>query len=350
MLSYFFNRIGYGVLVLFLVTIIVSSIVYLSPVDPTRLTFGQRMDERTVELKRKQLGLDLPLHQQVIKYLADVSPVLICQRDNWSSDYEGKYITIGAFALGVKKPFLRSSYQSGRSVSVILLEAFPNTLYLSLVAIGLAIVLGILLGIVAALNKGTWIDNSVLFVSTLGYSVPSYVTAIVLGVIFGYYMRDLTGLNIQGSLYEIDDLGDDIVVWKNLLLPAIALGIRPIAIVTQLMRSSMLEVMDEKYVLAARAKGLSRFGVIKSHILRNALNPVITALSGWFAALLAGAFFVEFIFNFKGLGFITVNALLNYDIPVVLGALLFTSSLFIVINIAVDLLYGFLDPRIKLTD
>ena len=244
MLSYFFNRLGYGVVVLFLVTIIVSSIVYLSPVDPTRLTFGQRMDEHTVELKRKQLGLDLPLHLQVIKYLADVSPVLICRKDNWSEEYKGMYTVIGSFAVGVKKPHLRSSYQSGRSVSDIILEAFPNTLYLSIFAIGLAIVMGILLGIIAALNKGNWVDNVVLFVSTLGYSVPSYVTAIVLGVVFGYYMRDFTGLNIQGSLYELNDLGDDIVVWKNLILPAIALGIRPIAIVTQLMRSSMLEVMD----------------------------------------------------------------------------------------------------------
>jgi len=114
------------------------------------------------------------------------------------------------------------------------------------------------------------------------------------------------------------------------------------------MRSSMLQVMDEKYVIAARAKGLSNIQLIRGHILKNAMNPVVTALSGWFAALLAGAFFVEFIFNFKGLGFVTVNALLNYDIPVILGALLFTCTLFILINIAVDLLYKILDPRIQL--
>ncbi len=348
MLRYFIKKLGYGVLVLLLVTIIVSSIVYLSPVDPTRLTFGQRMDESTVELKREQLGLDLPLHLQVIGYLGDVSPFLICREQSWKDEYQGSYMTIGSTAIGIKKPYLRDSYQSGRSVNEIILDAFPNTLYLTMAAMLLAIVIGIFFGIVAALFKGTWIDNAVIFISTLGYSVPSYVTAIVLGVIFGYYLRTYTGLNIQGSLYELDDLGDDIVVWKNLLLPAIALGIRPIAIVTQLMRSSMIEVMEEKYVQAARAKGLSSIQVIKSHILKNALNPVITALSGWFAALLAGAFFVEFIFNFKGLGFITVNALLNYDIPVVLGALLFTSSLFIMINILVDVIYGVLDPRIKL--
>ena len=108
----------------------------------------------------------------------------------------------------------------------------------------------------------------VILISTLGYSVPSYVTAITLAVIFGYYFRSFSGLNIQGSLFELNDLGDDIVVWKNLLLPAIALGIRPISIITQLTRSSMLQVMDEKYVLAARAKGLSEFQLIKDHILK----------------------------------------------------------------------------------
>ena len=110
----------------------------------------------------------------------------------------------------------------------------------------------------------------------------------------------------------------------------------------------MIDAFNQKYVLAARAKGLSGRQIILSHVLKNALNPVLTALSGWFAALLAGAFFVEFIFNYKGLGFITVNALLSYDIPVVLGALLFTSTLFITINMTIDVMYSWLDPRIKL--
>ena len=324
MLLFLLNRIGYGLIVLFTVTVIVSGIVYLTPVDPTRLTFGQRMDESTVALKRKQLGLDLPFYRQVIKYLGDVSPILITNKKGWSESYQGVKIDIGGLVFGMKKPYLRESYQSGRSVSDILLQAFPNTLYLSMAALLMALIIGVFLGIIAALFKDHWLDKMVILISTLGYSVPSYVTAITLAVIFGYYFRSFSGLNIQGSLFELNDLGDDIVVWKNLLLPAIALGIRPISIITQLTRSSMLQVMDEKYVLAARAKGLSEFQLIKDHILKNAMNPVITALSGWFAALLAGAFFVEFIFNFKGLGFVTVNALLNYDIPVILGALLFT--------------------------
>ncbi len=348
MWSYLISRLSYGLLVLLLVTVIVSSIVYLSPVDPTRLTFGQRMDDATVALKRQQLGLDQPYHHQVLNYIIDVSPIVIGSHKVWKEGYSGRYLSIGSILIGIKKPFLRESYQSGRSVSAIIMGAFPNTLYLTLLAISLAIFLGISLGIFAALYKGTWIDHTIIFTCTLGYSVPSYVTAIVLGVVFGYYLRDLTGLNIQGSLFELNDMGDDIVVLKNLLLPAIALGIRPVSIVAQLMRSSMLQVIDEKHVLMAKAKGLTPLQVVRSHVLRNALNPVVTALSGWFASLLAGAFFVEFIFNFKGLGFVTVNALLNYDIPVVLGALLFTSSLFILINIAVDIMYAAIDPRIKL--
>ena len=347
MVRFISNRLLYGLIVLILVTVIVSTIVNLSPVDPARLTFGQRLDEETVALKREQLGLDLPLTMQITKYLGDVSPLHIVKSEQVRDEYAGIFNKSGNYIFGLKWPYLRESYQSGRSVSQILKSALPNTIILAFTAIGLAIFLGLVMGIVAALYKDTWIDRSLLFLSTLGYSVPSYVTAIVLGVTFGYYLRGFTGLNIQGSFYELNDMGDNVLVFKNMILPSIALGIRPVSIVTQLMRSSMLNIVDEKYVIAARAKGLSNHMLVKNHMIKNALNPVVTALSGWFAALLAGAFFVEYIFNFKGLGFVTVTALLNYDIPVVIGALLLTSAIFILINIAVDLLYSLLDPRIE---
>ena len=349
MLRFVLSRLLYGGIVLLLVTILVSTIIYLSPVDPATLTFGQRLDEETVRLKREQLGLDLPLHEQVALYIRDVSPLFIGSQASWNESYEGGYIAIGSIALGMKWPYLRESYQSGDTVSTMIISAFANTLILTAIALLLAITLGISLGLLAGYMQGTWVDRVIILISTLGFSVPSYVTAIVLGVVFGYYLRDYTGLNIQGSLFELNDLGDDVVVWKNLLLPAIALGIRPVAIITQLMRSSFLDTVGKKYVLAALAKGLSKRRVLKDHILRNAMNPVVTALSGWLAALLAGAFFVEFIFNYKGLGYVTVQALINYDIPVVLGALLFTSALFVMINIAVDIIYSVIDPRIELS-
>ena len=145
----------------------------------------------------------------------------------------------------------------------------------------------------------------------------------------------------------LNDYGEKTIFWKNLILPAIALGIRPIAIITQLTRSAMLDVLSQDYIRTAKAKGLTRYRIISKHALRNALNPVLTAVSGWFAALLAGAFFVENVFDYDGLGQLTVNALLSYDIPLVLGAVLLTASIFVVINILVDVLYAILDPRIK---
>ena len=145
----------------------------------------------------------------------------------------------------------------------------------------------------------------------------------------------------------LDDFGDWQVQWRNIILPALALGLRPVALITQLTRSTMLDVMKQDYVRTATAKGLPKTTVLVRHALRNALNPLVSAISGWFAALLTGAFFVENVFNFKGLGDVTVNALLNFDIPVVLGCVLFTAVVFVVVNLLSDLLYAWIDPRIK---
>jgi peptide/nickel transport system permease protein len=171
----------------------------------------------------------------------------------------------------------------------------------------------------------------------------------ILALTLGYWFADWTGLNIQGSLFELDDFGDEKIVWKNLILPAIALGIRPVALIQQLTRGTMLDILTMDYIRTAKAKGLPASTVIIRHALRNALNPVTTAISGWFAGLLAGAFFVESVFAYNGLGQVTVTALLNFDIPVVLGCVLFTALVFVVMNILVDVLYGVLDPRIRLS-
>ncbi|MFN3916858.1 MAG: ABC transporter permease [Flavobacteriales bacterium] len=158
-----------------------------------------------------------------------------------------------------------------------------------------------------------------------------------------------TGLNITGALVIVDDYtGEDIYAWKNLILPAITLGIRPLAIVTQLMRSSLLDVLSQDYIRTAKAKGLAPFSVIMKHGLKNAMNPVVTAISGWFASLLAGSVFVERVFDFKGLGDEVVSALQNDDLPLVMGAVLVVATFFVIINILVDIAYGFLDPRIRI--
>jgi peptide/nickel transport system permease protein len=181
-------------------------------------------------------------------------------------------------------------------------------------------------------------------------SVPSFFSAIIFAWLFGFVLHKYTNLEMTGSLYELDDFGEKMTIqWKNLILPAIVLGIRPLAVVIQLMRNSLLEVMSQDYIRTARAKGLSEFKVIKNHAVKNALNPVVTAISGWFASMLAGAVFVEYIFGWNGLGKEIVNALNTLDLPVIMGSVLVIAIIFITINILVDLVYAWLDPRVKLS-
>ncbi len=334
-----------------MVVCIVSTIISLAPVDPAELTFGNRYDEETVKAKREALGLDKGIFTQLWMYLRDISPIAILadHAENKAKYNYTRLLPLGERALVFKAPYLRESFQSGRRVSEILGEAIPLTAILALTSIFLAAIIGIALGIIAALRPNTFFDNFAITISVLGYSVPSYVSAMILALIFGFFLSEYTGLNVQGSLVVLDDFGEEKYVWKNLILPAIALGIRPVAIITQLTRSAMLDVLSQDYIRTAKAKGLPKRTVVIKHALRNALNPVATAISGWFAALLAGAFFVENVFNFKGLGDVAVNALLSFDIPVVLGAVVFTAVLFVLVNIMVDILYVFLDPRVAVS-
>ncbi len=350
MIRYIIRKLLYGVVVLFLVVIVIASIIYLAPVDPARLTFGQRSDTASLESKRQELGLDKPLYVQLGKYLKDLSPLAVIE-DSERSKEKYSYLKLIPFGGGnyfvLKTPYLRESFQTGKSVGAILWASVPRTAILAFAAILLAIVIGIPLGVAAALRQNSMFDNTAVVTSVLGFSIPSYVSAMLLAVFFGYYLSAYTGLQVSGSVYGLDDFGDERYFWGNLILPAIALGIRPVAIITQLTRSAMLDVLAQDYIRTAKAKGLKYKTIVFKHALRNALNPVVTAVSGWFAALLAGAFFVENVFQFNGLGQVTVNALLTYDIPVVLGSVLFTATVFILVNILVDLVYVFIDPRVR---
>ncbi len=317
--------------------------------DPSRLVMGQSGDSTTQANIRKELYLDQPKWKQFIFYLNDVSPISFYSKEEVRTKHL-KGIFIGnEKKVGIKIPYLRKSYQSKREVWSILMQALPGTLILAVAAMLIAVAIGIPLGVLAAVKQNTWLDTSAIFGSIVGISAPSFFMGIIVAYVFGFVLSDWTGLQISGSWLEIDEItGQKRLALQNLILPAITLGIRPLAIITQLTRSAMLDVLDQDYIRTAYAKGLSKRSVIWKHGLRNALNPVITAITGWFAELLAGAFFVEYIFGWQGIGKVTVDALEKLDYPVVMGSVLIAATFFILINILADILYGLIDPRVRI--
>jgi peptide/nickel transport system permease protein len=203
------------------------------------------------------------------------------------------------------------------------------------------------LGIIIAIKRNTIYDKLSLVLAVLGMAAPSFFVGLIIAWLFGYVLADYTGLSPTGSLYDIDVWDGEKLKLKNLILPSITLGIRPLAIVVQLMRSSLLDVMSQDYIRTAKAKGLTMYAIIIKHALKNALNPVVTAISGWFAGLMAGAVFVEYIFSWKGIGYEVFEALTKNDLPVVMGATLIFAAIFVITNIFVDIAYGLLDPRVR---
>ena len=317
--------------------------------DPARLVMGQTGDSATQANIRQDLYLDQPKWKQFLFYLNDISP--ICFHDARAikeKNLKGFFVG-GGKKIGIKIPYLRRSYQSKREVWSVLMQALPGTLILAVAAMFIAMLIGIPLGVMAAVKQNTWFDTTAIFSSIAGISAPSFFMGIIIAYVFGFVLSDWTGLHISGSWFDIDEItGERKLSLQNLVLPAITLGIRPLAIITQLTRSAMLDVLDQDYIRTAYAKGLGKSAVIWKHALRNALNPVITAITGWFAELLAGAFFVEYIFGWQGIGKVTVDALEKLDYPVVMGSVLITSTFFIFVNILSDILYGIADPRVRI--
>ena len=346
MLKYISKKIFYSLLVLLGVVSLVFFL-FQGFGDPSRLIMGQSGDSATQSNIRKELHLDQPKWKQFLYYLNDVSPVAIHTREDIATK-NLKGIFVGDDKqFGIKVPYLRKSYQTKREVWTVLMQALPGTLMLAISAMFIAVLIGIPLGVISAVKQNTWLDTTAIFSSIVGISAPSFFMGIIMVYIFGFMLSDYTGLQIAGSWFAIDEDGNRKLSLQNLILPAITLGIRPLAIITQLTRSAMLDVLDQDYIRTAYAKGLSRNKVIWKHGLRNALNPVITAITGWFAELLAGAFFVEYIFGWQGIGKVTVDALEKLDYPVVMGAVLVSATFFIIINVLADILYGVVDPRVR---
>jgi peptide/nickel transport system permease protein len=357
MLTNILIKLLYAFLTLFGVVSLVFFLFNVLPGDPAQMMLGQNESPEQLALVKKKYGFDLPVSKQYLLYLNDLSPLSLHSSDRNALSYFSteKYSALpiiqnSQYILTLKWPYLRTSYQKrGKKVSTVIAETLSNTLILAVASISIAIILGILLGILATLLYNTWIDRWLQFISTLGMSVPSFFSAILFSWFFGFLYHKYTGLNMSGSLYEMDDFGEGSVLQlKNLILPAVVLGIRPIAVIIQLMRSSLLEVLSQDYIKTAYSKGLSTFQVIFRHGVKNALNPVVTVISGWFASLLAGAVFVEYIFGWKGMGKEIVTALNTLDIPVIIGIVLTLSSLFILINLVVDFIYAQLDPQVKI--
>jgi len=348
MLRYFIQKILAGLAILMGVIILIFTLFILFP-SAEEITAGQRADEATKAAMRSEMGLDKSHTAQFALYLKDLSPLNFGSNESLKK-YHGTRLQIGQSSLLIKWPYLRNSYQTRKPVSIILAEGLVGSGVLAIVAMGLALLLGIGTGIVSALNPGSLADKIGLTIATLGISLPSFFVAVIIAWLFGYVLHSYTGLPMSGSLYQINpETGEHFIAFNHLWLPAFALGIRPYAIIMQLTRSNLIEVMQQDYIRTAKAKGLSQIGIVWNHALRNALNPVLTAASGWFASLLAGAFFIEYVFNWKGLGKITIDALQQSDLPVVMGAVLVIACIFVLVNLLVDILYAVLDPRVKLT-
>ncbi len=426
MISFLLKKTGYGLLVLAGVITVVFFLFNLAPGDPVRNLVGENASEEVVLNMRKKLDLDLPVGKRFLLYLNDLSPVAVLNpsisesRIFFNSDkYHGfellRFNTNRALVL--KRPYLKRSFVSDKSVATILAEVIPGTAVLAVVSITLALIFGLLMGIVSALKKDTIYDRLMLFISALGMAGPSFFVAIIVAWIGAILWRDQialsiwillaaiiplvllfipksifknekwprpkvgwwlsctflsiglitsvfcdnhslwcialilpgTGLNMTGSLYSVDVWRGEYLDLRNMILPVITLMIRPLSVIVQLTRSSLLDVMQQDFIRTARAKGLSEFQVVFGHALRNAMNPVITAVSGWFASLLAGAIFVEFVFGWKGLGQQMFTAIENQDMPVVMGGVIVIATAFVLINIIVDIIYGWIDPRVRIS-
>jgi peptide/nickel transport system permease protein len=308
MIAYILRKLLYSVAVLYGVVTVSFFLNYVLPGDPARLMLGQRADIASVEALRAQMGLDKPLSEQYIRYLGRVA-----QGD------------------------LGRSYASNRDVTETIAERFPATALLAFSSIFFATALGIAIGVFSALKPYSFFDTVAMSTALLGISLPSFVVGLLMALFFGVFLDILP---IAGYITN---------GWEYLVLPALTLGLRPLSIVARVTRSSMLDVLAQDYVRTARAKGVHERTVIVRHALRNALNPVVTTVSSWFAALLAGTFFVEYIFNWPGIGTIAIDSISKLDFPLIQGTVLFTAVIFVVVNLAVDVFYTVLDPKVKLS-
>ena len=307
MLTWILRRILAVVPVLFGVTLAVFSMLFLVPGDPVKMMLAEFVtNPDQVAQMRAQLHLDEPIFQQY-----------------------------GRFVGGALRGDLGTSIRSRRPVTTEIGENLASTAQLALAAMLVAIGLGVPLGLLAALSRNSWLDVASMGGALLGVSMPSFWLGLLLIFVF----------SLQLAWFPATGGGD----LRHLVLPAVTLGMIAAAIIARLTRSSMLEVLGQDYVRTARAKGLGGFSVVVRHALKNALIPIITIFGLQFGNLLAGAVIVETVFSRPGLGRLIVGGILNKDFPLVQGVVLFVATVYVLINVLVDVAYAYADPRIRFT-
>lgn len=303
MISHLWRRLGGTLVVLVAVSLIVFVMLDVTPGDAAETLAGDSASAEQMAALRRQMGLDLPLGSRYVRYLA-----------------------------GAVRGDLGRSLINSRPVAALLAERLPHTVALALAATGLATGIGMAVGITAALRAGGLADALLMGVTSLGLAVPTFWSALLLMMVFSLRL---------GWLPVVGDGG-----WRHLILPAVTLGLPMLAIVARMMRTSVLDALRAPYVRTAQAKGLPPRWVLGRHVLRNSLIPVVTMVGLHLGHLLGGAFIVETIFGWPGVGRLMVQGIFDRDLPVVMGAALVVAAVYLALNVAVDLLQGWLDPRV----
>ncbi len=307
MIDFVLSRLVSAVVVMLGVSVLVFLLVHLVPGDPVEVMLGEAASLADRESMREALGLDRPLAQQFLNYLHDLI----------------------RFDLG-------TSLHTKRPISETLLERLPATIELAAASLGIAVVISLPLGIIAATRRGSAWDLGAMGFSMIGVSIPNFLMGPLLILVFSVWLK---WLPVSGR----DGLG-------SLILPAITLGSALAAILSRMIRSALLEVLAEDYMRTARAKGLRRREVVLRHALRNAALPVVTILGLQLGTLLGGAVITEIVFAWPGVGQLTIDAIQSRDYPVLQACVLVISLGYVVVNTATDLIYGWLDPRIRLAE
>ncbi|PWC14098.1 peptide ABC transporter [Brenneria roseae subsp. americana] len=312
MLGYFIRRVLAAIPVMLVVALFVFLLLRLSPGDPAAIIAGDMATPQQLEAIRESLGLNQPLYQQFFVWISQL--------------LQGDFST---------------SLMANTPVLTMIGQRLEPTLSLALVAIAFTILISVPLGVLAAWKHGSWIDNLVMSLSVLGFSVPVFVIGYVLITVFSLELR---WLPVQGFSSITNG------VWpfaQRIVLPALTLSSVYIALVARMTRASVIEVLGEDYIRTARAKGLAEIHVLFRHALRNAMIPILTVIGTGFALMISGVVVTESVFNIPGLGRLIVDAVLARDYPVIQGMILLTSGVYVIINLLIDLSYAISDPRIR---